>query len=572
MENWGIVTYRESILLADEATSSFAHKLGTAHTVCHELAHQWFGNLVTMEWWTELWLNEGFARFMEHEAMHDIFPQWNVWANFVQDPLALTKDAMASSHPIEVVVHHPDEIDQVFDVIAYRKGAAVIRMLANFVGNDKFYVGIHNYLVKFAYGNAKTIDLWHALEAASGLELTSMAHTWTTQTGFPVVNVTKAANGSYQLTQSRFFADGTRDSGPNKTVWDVPLTYVTSTSGGAQSADSWVKVNALQQGFYLVNYSPELWKALQGPVSTQELDVVDRVALLQSVFFLSRAGHVSIVDALEFAQAYALDTEYLVWKELSDNLVQIVALFDDQVWFPSFQAYIRRLYAPIMARLTWTHLATDSDLTKQLRRQVIGMLGRANDDAVIAEASRRFQQSMHENTVLPSDFRADVFRLHITTTSEPELAFAHLTQLYHASSTEPDVKLEIVYAMGLFPQPLVKQRVLEWGLQNVRPQDMSMPFAGVAATAAGASVAWAYVQANWDLLNAQYPNPRLVGRILNASIRALKTDTDATDVETFLLPRQHAAYSRSVEETLESIRIKHVVATRDAPRLRQWLE
>ncbi|RHZ07761.1 hypothetical protein DYB26_015310 [Aphanomyces astaci] len=168
MENWGIVTYRESILLADEATSSFAHKLGTAHTVCHELAHQWFGNLVTMEWWTELWLNEGFARFMEHEAMHDIFPQWNVWANFVQDPLALTKDAMASSHPIEVVVHHPDEIDQVFDVIAYRKGAAVIRMLANFVGNDKFYVGIHNYLVKFAYGNAKTIDLWHALEAASG--------------------------------------------------------------------------------------------------------------------------------------------------------------------------------------------------------------------------------------------------------------------------------------------------------------------------------------------------------------------------------------------------------------------
>ncbi|RHZ14660.1 hypothetical protein DYB37_009156 [Aphanomyces astaci] len=312
--------------------------------------------------------------------------------------------------------------------------------------------------------------------------------------------------------------------------------------------DSWVKVNALQQGFYLVNYSSELWKALQGPVSTQELDVVDRVALLQAVFFLSRAGHVSIVDALEFAQAYALDTEYLVWKELSDNLVQIVALFDDQVWFP------------------------DSDLTKQLRRQVIGMLGRANDDAVIAEATRRFQQSMHQNTVLPSDFRADVFRLHITTTSEPELAFAHLTQLYHASSTEPDVKLEIVYAMGLFPQPLVKQRVLEWGLQNVRPQDISMPFAGVAATAAGASVAWAYVQANWDSLNAQYPNPRVVGRILNASIRELKTDTDATSVETFLLPRQHAAYSRSVEETLESIRIKHVVATRDAPRLRQWLE
>ncbi|RHY82367.1 hypothetical protein DYB35_011492 [Aphanomyces astaci] len=336
--------------------------------------------------------------------------------------------------------------------------------------------------------------------------------------------------------------------------------------------DSWVKVNALQQGFYLVNYSSELWKALQGPVSTQELDVVDRVALLQAVFFLSRAGHVSIVDALEFAQAYALDTEYLVWKELSDNLVQIVALFDDQVWFPSFQAYIRRLYAPIMARLTWTHLPTDSDLTKQLRRQVIGMLGRANDDAVIAEATRRFQQSMHQNTVLPSDFRADVFRLHITTTSEPELAFAHLTQLYHASSTEPDVKLEIVYAMGLFPQPLVKQRVLEWGLQNVRPQDISMPFAGVAATAAGASVAWAYVQANWDSLNAQYPNPRVVGRILNASIRELKTDTDATSVETFLLPRQHAAYSRSVEETLESIRIKHVVATRDAPRLRQWLE
>ncbi|KAF0722813.1 hypothetical protein AaE_009920, partial [Aphanomyces astaci] len=185
-----------------------------------------FGNLVTMEWWTELWLNEGFARFMEFEAVHDIFPEWNVWGSFVQDitlATAMKKDAMESSHPIEVVVHHPDEVDQIFDVISYAKGASVIRMLANFIGIDKFYVGMHNYLTKFAYGNAQTVDLWHALEAASGLEITAMAHTWTTQMGFPVVTVTK--DGSIvTLEQQRFLANGSSDA---VSKWDVPITFTT---------------------------------------------------------------------------------------------------------------------------------------------------------------------------------------------------------------------------------------------------------------------------------------------------------------------------------------------------------
>ncbi|CAK4066932.1 unnamed protein product [Aphanomyces euteiches] len=582
MENWGVVTYRERVLLVDEATSSYSQRLMAGHVVCHELAHQWFGNLVTMEWWTELWLNEGFARFMEHEAMHAIFPTWNIWGNFIQDPLAIQKDSMVSSHPIEVVVHHPHEIDQVFDVIAYRKGAAVIRMLASFVGSDKFYIGMHNYLTQYAYGNAKTVDLWSALEAASGLKMTAMAHTWTTQTGLPVVTVSKARDGRLELTQRRFFSDGLEHK--DSTAWDIPLTYVTEAGvvhAGIWKAPEhstfyldvpthaeWIKLNAAQQGFYLVNYSSELWHALKAPVASKALDVVDRVALLQTSFVLARAGHLGIGDVLNFAQAYAHDTEFLVWKELSANLVKYADLFDDEAWFPEFQQYLRKLYAPIMKQLTWTKSPSDDDLTSELRSQVIAMLGLAKDPDVVAEASARFLAAASRTEPLPADLRTVIYRIHIANTKAPEDAFEYLTTL-HDRTDAAEIKLECINTLGQFPQKALKKRAIEWGLQNVRSQDISSVFSGVASSSAGSKLAWSYIQENWDALNAKYSEPRLFGRILTFSLRKFHDHLD--DIETFLEPRRKPGYERSLNEALEAIRTKSVIYKRDGAALQALL-
>ncbi|CAN0238386.1 unnamed protein product [Scytosiphon promiscuus] len=181
MENWGCVTYREARLLVHEATSSTSTKKAIARTVCHELAHQWFGNLVTMEWWDALWLNEGFARYMEFVAVDHIFPEWDIWSDFdsMVFPQAMALDALVASHPIEVKVDNPDQINEIFDAISYAKGASVIRMLAGHLGVDEFMQGIHDYLVKHSYGNARSDDLWTALGNATGKDVATLMDTWT---------------------------------------------------------------------------------------------------------------------------------------------------------------------------------------------------------------------------------------------------------------------------------------------------------------------------------------------------------------------------------------------------------
>ncbi|KAF0707998.1 hypothetical protein As57867_006460, partial [Aphanomyces stellatus] len=273
-------------------------------------------------------------------------------------------------------------------------------MLANFIGLDKFYVGMHNYLTQYAYNNAKTVDLWQALEAASGLKITAMAHTWTTQMGFPVVTVTKNGEKLW-LTQERFLSNGTKDT---ESKWDVPVTFRTPagvTNAGIWKADvatfeldapgaEWAKINADQTAFFLTNYSSDMWKALQAPVSTQALGTLDRVSLLHTAFVLARAGLLSVGDALDFSGAYAQDTEYLVWKELSESLATYLRLFKHETWFPKFQAYIQRLYKAVMADLTWETRSSDLDITTNFRRDVIAMLSWAKDPAVVAEAAARF--------------------------------------------------------------------------------------------------------------------------------------------------------------------------------------
>ena len=345
----------------------------------------------------------------------------------------MARDAMQSSHPIEVVVHHPDEVDQIFDSISYAKGASLVRMLYECVGANCFYRALHDYLTHFSYANATTEDLWRFLERASGLQITAMAHSWTSQTGYPVLSVVEEPqqDGSVvvKLRQKRFFADKamkddlveSSDEGPlaASSLWDVPLTVLRSThptsiqslgiwraksssespvaasddDGGTEATalspldttafseqlrlakGEWLLLNPRQSGFYLVKYPAHWWQALQTPVRTQQLDVVDRMGLLNSMFAFAKSGMVSLADLLAFTRAYVHEREFLCWKELSHNLRFYCALFGDDVdVHPKLQAYVRELYHDVFPHLTWDAAVGESDVTAQFRRDVIGML------------------------------------------------------------------------------------------------------------------------------------------------------------------------------------------------------
>jgi puromycin-sensitive aminopeptidase len=608
MENWGIVTYRETRLLIDSHLSSFTQKCATARTVCHELAHQWFGNLVTMEWWTSLWLNEGFARFMEFEAVHCIFPEWRVWENFVQDitmSTAMVKDSMTTSHPIEVVVNHPDEVDQIFDVISYAKGASIIRMLTEFLGRDVFYRGIHEYLVKFSYRNAQTEDLWDALEQTSGQKITNMANTWTSQTGYPIVtffeNDTKS---SFEISQERFFAVQTMKSSLENSLWDIPLTYVSSEYpnsvqqvgiwqastnfvGNRKSyttpiradesittrcpcpTNGWIKFNPNQAGFYLVNYSSNGWRNLQQPVRDLQLNTVDRMSLLNSIFACARAGIVPVSQALDFSSAYINEPEHLCWTEISSNLRFYLSLFKEELFGPLFQKYVRSLFAGIMKKLTWNPKEGESSTDGQFRRDVISMLGRAGDEEIIEEAKRRFNEYFHhpQSCNLSADLRGVVFS--IRARSGDETHATQLRELYERSDFIEE-KLDCLSTMGMFSSHEIKLEVLEWSLENVRSQDIQYVFGSVASGVGGAEFCWNFVKDHWVDLNKRFA-PYIIGRVVVSVISPFHTEEKAAEVEEYMRTRNHDSYIRVLDAAIEKIRIKSSCYMRDRDSLEKWL-
>ena len=270
MENWGAVTYRESAILVDSDHSSLQNKQWVALVIAHELAHQWFGNLVTMEWWTHLWLNEGFASWIEYLAVDHIFPKWDIWTQFVRMDLsrALQLDALVNTHPIEIEVSHPSEIREIFDAVSYSKVASIIRMLADFLGERDFRDGLRHYLKKHQYANAATDDLWRAFEEVSGKPVKNMMKHWTGKPGYPVLRVSDK-DKSFEIHQHRFFSSAlSRKNNKDKTMWPLPLTFIfegakkpvtrffkTCSFVLDKKKGGWVKFNAGAVGMFRIDYS-----------------------------------------------------------------------------------------------------------------------------------------------------------------------------------------------------------------------------------------------------------------------------------------------------------------------------
>lgn len=396
MENWGLVTFRLVQLLYDEAASGVSTKERLAEYVTHELAHQWFGNLVTMDFWDGLWLNEGFATFMSWFACHSFHPEWKVWQKYVTGDLqeALSLDSLRSSHPIEVPVKSADEINQIFDDISYAKGSCVLRMISRYIGEDQFFEGVRRYLKKHAYGNTETGDLWAALSDASGKDVRKAMEIWTKKVGYPVVTV-KEDEGSNKIhvKQNRFLRTG--DVRPEEDTTLYPVFLGLRTRSGVDQglileerekdvplADlDFFKLNADHTGIYRTSYTPTRLAKLGAAAKEGLLTVEDRSGMIADAGALATSGYQKTSGLLALLKSFNVESEFVVWDEILTRISSIRStwLFEDVNVQDGLKAFQRELVSDKAHQMGWKFQEGEDHIQQQFKGLLFGSAGMVGD-------------------------------------------------------------------------------------------------------------------------------------------------------------------------------------------------
>ena len=408
MENWGLVTYRSAYLLYNENTTSQAQKLQIAYVICHELAHQWFGKLVTMDWWSGLWLNEGFATWVGWMAVAEIFPEWKSWEIFYDDEFrsALTLDALDSSHPIDVDIENTSQIGEIFDAISYSKGSCIIGMLVDFMGIDRFKSGIREYLNKYKYANAKTNDLWDVLSKHSDYNIRNVMYEWTKNMGYPLV-CADIRNNKLVLKQNKFMDKDKNDKNNCSNIWSIPLDILTDKNEtkelfSYENLDldldltniNWLKLNCKEQGFFITFYSDELLERLKTPIKNKILTTLNRAEIIDSISKLMKYGYYKLDFILEFINnVYNNETEYLVLKIIINFLIELKSIWFDE---PIKQEKINNILNNILNRLndTINYLPNNKEsLQNSLYRTLLINLGILNNNKNIINKLNKLEIS-----------------------------------------------------------------------------------------------------------------------------------------------------------------------------------
>ncbi|PVD38990.1 hypothetical protein C0Q70_01615 [Pomacea canaliculata] len=598
MENWGLVTYRETALLVDPQNTSARVRQWVALVVGHELAHQWFGNLVTMEWWTHLWLNEGFASWIEYLCVDHCFPEYDVWTQFINTDMgrALELDALDNSHPIEVEVNRPSEVDEIFDAISYSKGASVIRMLHSYIGDGSFRKGMNLYLNRHKFGNTQTEDLWAALEEASGKPVGSMMSTWTSQMGFPVLKARclqqyvsqKQEGRSRTLTveQEKFCADG-KQAGEGY-LWLLPVTVSTASKPDVPvktilldcssstitlddiSPDEWIKVNAGTVGVYRVQYSAEMLEQLIPAIRDKSLPPKDRLGLQNDLYALARAGRASAVDVLKVTEAFVNEDNYTVWSDLSMNLSSVAQLLQYTDVYPQFKAYVIKLFSSVAASVGWDSQPGEGHLVSMLRDIVLTRMGRYGDKATVAEAEKRFLAHASGEQVLPADLRGPVYITVLT--NGGEAVFDKMLELYDKADMQEE-KARINRALGSTQDEGLIRRTLQFAMSDkVRSQDSVFVIGGVTGSVKGRELAWQFVKDNWKELHNRYEGGFLLSRLVKSTTENFVTEEKAKEVEEFFTVNPAPAAERTVQQSCENIRLNARWMSREAEAVSAYLK
>jgi aminopeptidase N len=587
MENWGGITYYESKLLFDPKTSSEETKQDIYEVLAHEMAHQWFGDLVTMAWWDNLWLNEGFASWMGSKCTAHFNPQWEVWLRreFPRDPsrrvgiakeAAMEGDARSTTHSIQQRVATEAEANSAFDDITYKKGQSFLRMLESFLGEDVFREGIRRYMAAHAYSNATTADLWNALSKASGKPVGEVAAGWTEQPGFPVVRVKREQNGNVSLTQERFSINF-KNAPPLE--WKIPVTY--EVVGQSQASllmtrkfdtihkipsDRPLKLNVNGAGNYRVEYDASSWKLLVGAL--KDLGVEDRVNLLSDAWALVQANRAPIALYFELVEKLPASTELAEDEQIIHVLDFINRLLRGSAEQEKFQHYAQSLLRPTFEAVGWEAKPGEQPATGSLRASLIEALGNLNDPKIIAGCRERFKLFLANPESLSPDLRRAVFS--VVGRYADEQTWNELHQL-GLKTTSIEEKQNYYDALAsAFDTELVK-KTLPIALTDELPTSRAIFLISQVARESGhPDIAWDFARANMkallakaDALGAHTYAPRL--------FTFFSDDSRAEVLKKYAKGNLSAASAPEVAKALDEIQFRSEFKKRLGPEVAAWI-
>ena len=580
MENWGLITYREVGLLADPKNRSLSGEQLITLVISHEISHQWFGNLVTMKWWDDLWLNESFASIMENLAPDALHPDWHQWEDFATSRVlsASQRDIYKDVQSVGVEVQHPDEIMTLFDpAIVYAKGARLLSMLRDYIGEEAFRSGLKSYFKKHSYSNTERTDLWEELGQASGQDVNKIMTPWIQQSGQPLLTVSRQKD-RLELSQQRFLLDGEdRDS-----LWPIPLLTNKSpgqelltkrTASIAYTGKDTPIFNVDGNGHYIVCYEDEAaHNALKQGILSRSIDSVGRINIINDMLLLARAGKYTMTEPLDLIRQCQDEPRAAVWMMFVRAFALVQTLIDgDKTSENNLRILRRHLARHWYNELGWVDKPRDDPNTKHLRTTALALSIAGEDSAAIKHALRLFEKAGNVEK-LPADQRSMIAGAAVRF-GKPSV----ITQLMreYESSPNPEVQSAIAAALCSTRKPAVAKRLIEWGLNKdgaVRPQDISHWFAYLMRNNYTRHLIWEWITSNWERLLELFGGGKAMEFFIWYSAGPLSTSEWQDEFVKFFKPKiKERAMKRNVQIALSEIAVRVEWRQREEHNLTQYL-
>ncbi|KAJ7290031.1 leucyl aminopeptidase [Mycena rebaudengoi] len=584
LENWGLILGSPDAILFDPARDSTSTKKRVVSVVAHELAHQWFGNIVTMAWWDNLWLNEGFATLLGGLIAGLLYPEWNGPAARVNGILkvALNMDAKTSSHPIQVDCPDANHITEIFDSISYMKSSAILDMLMTLLGEELFLKGVSLYLKENKWGNTVANDLWSALGRASGMDVVNLMDRWTLKTGYPVVTVTEAPGG-INVRQNRFLASGVVEAAADETIWTIPLNILTGIP--AETIDKTVflseremfipldtsipfKLNRSNTGFYRVLYTSERLNKLA--IAATKQSVGDRVGIMNDAMALATANLAKLSSALTLIEGLIGETEYLVLQGIGANINGLLATWwENEAVSSLLKTLDREIFVPLVAQLGYTYHADESTDTAAARTLAIQEAANSGDPAVISELRARFAKFTQtgDDSNIPPDLISIVYNIAVHHGGREE--YDRMWKILKTTKS-PAVEGYAAVAIGAAEDPVLVAETLNHLLQE-SDGNFDWLLAGLTGNSKSRRAVVPFFKAHFEEIEKRFAGNGFE-HYCQMPFRRFTSEQDYQETVEFFKTKDTSKYARSLEQTLESIRANINTLERSTKEITEWLE
>ena len=567
MENWGLITYRESCLLADPELTPESSRRFIATVIAHELSHQWFGNLVTMQWWNDLWLNESFANMMEYVAIDALHPEWRMWEDFATNEVtaALRRDSLDGVQSVQADVNHPDEISTLFDpAIVYAKGGRLLVMVRKLIGEEAFRAGLKSYFEKFAYKNTIGNDLWQELESASGQPIVNLMNAWISQPGLPVVSVSNSHDAAI-LSQERFFIG---EHQPSDALWPIPLfvnqpldVKILNQKETTVSIEKPLQLNCGLSAHFVTKYDESTREYLLKNIT--ELPTLDKICILQDATILARAGFENSASLLPLALSLKTETNEKVFGMAAGALTELRKFVDDNdAARDSLKRISGEFARATFEELGWDEKADESDDDRERRTTALSLMMYSEDKEVLNEAKTRFDNNKLED--LPTEIRALIISANVRHFETPEM----IENLFAAYKNTPSNDLQNDIAIGLTStkNPETAEKILANIKDSniIRPQDASRWFVYLIRTRESRQIAWNWLKENWTWVEDTFGEDKSYDDFIHYAATALLTPNELDDFRQFFEPMENIpALARTIKLGITEISARVELIKRD---------